>query len=65
MFWGQAGQGVYLNDQPVRVSAHERLGDCVIATDYGYIAERLELTAALSRSVRGKWEGSGLSGARP
>jgi len=32
MFWGEKGQGAYVNDRRIRVSARRQLSECVIAT---------------------------------
>jgi len=57
LFWGRAGHGAYLNDTRIHVNDHLRLADCMVATDFGYTAQRVELTAAMSKSLQGEVAG--------
>jgi myo-inositol-1(or 4)-monophosphatase len=57
LFWGREGRGAYLNDVPIHVNDHLRLADCMVATDYGYSGERVDLTAAMSRSLQSEVAG--------
>jgi myo-inositol-1(or 4)-monophosphatase len=57
LFWGRAGHGAYLNDTRIHVNQHLRLADCLVATDFGYTAKRVELTAGMSKSLQGEVAG--------
>ncbi len=57
MFWGREGHGAYLNDQPIHVNEHQHLAECMVATDFGYTAKRVETTAAMSRSLQSEVAG--------
>lgn len=34
LFWAEHGKGAYLNQQPIKVSEHTRLGTCLLATGF-------------------------------
>lgn len=34
LFWAQKGRGAYLNDKQIKVSAHTKLGTCILATGF-------------------------------
>ena len=57
MIWGWQGHGVHLNEHPVNVSSHTKLGECIVGTDFGYSGVRAEVTAALAKSLLGKVTG--------
>jgi myo-inositol-1(or 4)-monophosphatase len=57
MFWGQAGQGAFLNDQPIQVTEHRHLSQSIMATGFGYSLDRLEISSALARSLQGEVAG--------
>jgi len=57
MIWGWQGHGVRLNEQPVHVTDRSTLGDCIVGTDFGYRGERIDVTAAMARSLLDKVTG--------
>jgi myo-inositol-1(or 4)-monophosphatase len=54
LFTAQAGQGAFLNGNPMAVSTRQELGGCVLGFDLGYVDEKAGLALDM---MRGLWPG--------
>ncbi|MSQ06365.1 MAG: inositol monophosphatase [Dehalococcoidia bacterium] len=54
MFTAQAGQGAFLNGNPIAVSARQELGECLVGFDLGYVDAKAVLALDM---MRGLWPG--------
>lgn len=56
LFYGQRGQGAYVNGQPLQVSRRDRLSDCIVLLDWprdpGYRLKSLAFLAELAPRVQ-------------
>ncbi len=51
LFWAEKGKGAFLNGRPIRVSAVEKLKDCLVSFDMGYNQDQGAKMIELAKTI--------------